>query len=110
MYELEELDDILERLDNLVFRIEEAGEVAEPGTVIEVVPHSSSGKRYARKRRAVKGKNAFEGCGVEGSERHLAAIRRGAATAVDGPGAGGAAADGGATGALMTGRQRHPLS
>ena len=74
MHEPKELDEILERLDNLLFQIESAGEVAEPGTVIEVVPHSSSGKRYARKRRSVAGKNAFEGCGVEGAERHLAAV------------------------------------
>ena len=75
MQEPEALHEILDRLDDLLFRIESAGDIAEPETVIEVVPHSTSGKRYARKRRSVKGKNAFEGCGVEGSERHLSAVQ-----------------------------------
>lgn len=69
-----ELDEALEILDFLQSHIRSAGKVAEPKTVVEVVPHSKSKKRYARKRMAVDGKTVFEGCGPEGDERHLAAL------------------------------------
>ena len=69
-----ELDEALEILDFLQSHIRSAGEVAEKETVVEVVPHSKSKKRYARKRMAVDGKSVFEGCGPEGDERHLAAL------------------------------------
>jgi len=69
-----ELDEALEILDFLQFHIQSAGEAADSKTAIEVVPHSKSKKRYARKRLTVEGKIVFEGCGPEGSERHLAAL------------------------------------
>jgi hypothetical protein len=69
-----ELDDVLDILGDLEHRIRAAGEIAQPETVIEVVPHSKTGKRYARKRTTIKGKNTFEGCGQEGSLKHLNAV------------------------------------
>ncbi len=42
--------------------------------VLEVVPHSKSGKRYARKRTSIDGKKRFVGCGQEGSEKHRKAL------------------------------------
>jgi hypothetical protein len=69
-----ELDDVLDILGDLEHRIRAAGEIAQPETVIEVVPHSKSGKRYARKRTTIEGKNTFEGCGQEGSHKHLNAV------------------------------------
>lgn len=70
----EELAEVLEILGLVEHHIQSFGEIAAPNTVIEVVPHSQSGKRYARKRILTEGKNTFEGCGPEGSTRHLAAI------------------------------------
>ena len=69
-----ELSEVLELLDIVEYHIQTIGDIAAPETVIEVVPHSKSGKRYARKRTRVEGKNTFEGCGLEGSEQHRAAI------------------------------------
>ena len=69
-----EVADILELLGIVEDYIQSVGDIAAPKTVVEVVPHSKSGKRYARKRIPVAGKNTFEGCGLEGSEQHQAAI------------------------------------
>ncbi len=69
-----ELDATLELLGDLEQRIREGGPIAPDETTVEVVPHSKSGKRYARKRTKVDGKNTFEGCGLEGEYKHLAAV------------------------------------
>ncbi|MEO1396034.1 MAG: hypothetical protein AAFV90_24315 [Cyanobacteria bacterium J06634_5] len=69
-----ELAEVLELLGIVEHYIQTIGDIAAPKTVVEVVPHSKSGKRYARKRTPVDGKNTFEGCGLEGSEQHQAAI------------------------------------
>ena len=69
-----ELVEILDLLGIIEDRIQSIGDIAAPKTVVEVVPHSKSGKRYARKRTPVAGKNTFEGCGLEGSEQHQAVI------------------------------------
>jgi hypothetical protein len=69
-----ELAEVLEILGLVEHYIQSVGAIAAPKTAIEVVPHSQSGKRYARKRIPVEGKNTFEGCGLEGSTKHLAAI------------------------------------
>ena len=69
-----ELAEVLDLLGLVEHYIQTIGEVAAPTTVVEVVPHSKSGKRYARKRTPIEGQNTFEGCGLEGSEQHLAAI------------------------------------
>ncbi len=70
----EEFAVLLDTLDLIEHRIRIVGEIAVPKTVVEVVPHSKSGKRYARKRIPIDGKNTFEGCGQEGSAQHLAAV------------------------------------
>lgn len=70
----EEFAVVLDTLDLIEHRIQTVGEIAAPKTVIEVVPHSKSGKRYARKRIPIDGKNTFEGCGQEGSDQHLDAV------------------------------------
>ena len=69
-----ELAEVLDLLGIIEHYIQAIGDIAAPKTVVEVVPHSKSGKRYARKRTPVDGKNTFEGCGLEGSEQHQAAI------------------------------------
>ena len=69
-----ELAEVLDLLGLVEHYIQAIGDIAAPKTVVEVVPHSQSGKRYARKRTLVDGKNAFEGCGLEGSEQHQAVI------------------------------------
>lgn len=69
-----ELDAALDLLGDLEERIRAAGPIAPAETIVEVVPHSKSGKRYARKRTKVNGKNTFEGCGLEGEYKHLAAV------------------------------------
>lgn len=69
-----ELAEVLDLLGLVEHYIQAIGDIAAPKTVVEVVPHSKLGKRYARKRTPVGGKNTFEGCGPEGSEQHLAAI------------------------------------
>ena len=69
-----ELAEFLELLDIVEDYIQSIGDIAAPKTVVEVVPHSESGKRYARKRTLANGKNTFEGCGLAGSEQHQAAI------------------------------------
>ena len=63
-----ELVAVLNALDLIEHHIQMVGVIAAPKTVVEVVPHSKSGKRYARKRTPIGGKNTFEGCGQEGSE------------------------------------------
>lgn len=69
-----ELAEVLDLLGLVEHYIQAIGGIAAPKTVVEVVPHSQSGKRYARKRTPVDGKNTFEGCGLAGSELHQAAI------------------------------------
>ena len=69
-----ELAEVVDLLGLVEHYIQAIGDIAAPNTVVEVVPHSQSGKRYARKRTAVDGKNTFEGCGQAGSEQHQAAI------------------------------------
>lgn len=51
-----ELAEVLEILGLVEQCIQAAGVIAIPQTIIEVVPHSQSGKRYARKRIPAKGK------------------------------------------------------
>ena len=70
----EDLEDLLYVLDLIEQHIESIGDIAAPQTVVEVVPHSKTGKRYARKRTRIAGKNTFEGCGLEGSDQHRTAI------------------------------------
>lgn len=69
-----EFAEILDLLGIVEHYIQAIGDIAAPKTVVEVVPHSKSGKRYARKRTPVDGKNTYEGCGQEGSEQHQSAI------------------------------------
>ena len=69
-----ELDATLDLLGELAERIRAAGPLASAETVVEVVPHSKSRKRYARLRTKVEGKNSFKGCGLEGGDKHLAAV------------------------------------
>lgn len=69
-----ELAEVLDLLGIVEHYIQAIGDIAAPKTVVEVVPHSKSGKRYARKRTPVGSKNTFEGCGQAGSEQHQAAI------------------------------------
>jgi len=60
----------LDALKGLAQQVEESGDVAEKGTRLELVPHSQTGKMYARKRTG----SQFEGCGQMGGERHKAAL------------------------------------
>lgn len=60
----------LDALKGLAQQVEASGDVAEKGTRLELVPHSQSGKMYARKRTGGK----FEGCGPMGGERHKTAL------------------------------------
>ncbi|MEL6971104.1 MAG: hypothetical protein AAFO02_13120 [Bacteroidota bacterium] len=69
-----ELAEVLDLLGIVEHYIQSIGDIAAPKTVVEVVPHSKSGKRYARKRIPVDGRNTFKGCGLEGSEQHQAVI------------------------------------
>ena len=69
-----ELAEVLDLLGIVEHYIQAIGDIAAPNTVVEVVPHSKSRKRYARKRTLVDGKNTFEGCGLEGSDQHQSAI------------------------------------
>lgn len=69
-----ELAGVLDLLGIIRDHIQLMEHIADPKTVVEVVPHSKSGKRYARKRTTIDGKRSFEGCGLEGSEQHLDAI------------------------------------
>lgn len=56
----------LNALNGLAQQVEASGDVAEKGTRLELVPHSQTGKMYARKRTG----SQFEGCGPMGGERH----------------------------------------
>ncbi len=69
-----ELAEVLDLLGLVEHYIQAIGDIAAPKTVVEVVPHSKSGKRYARKRTLVDGRNTYEGCGQAGSEQHQSAI------------------------------------
>ena len=71
---LKDLNLVLEIFQELEYEIRASGAIADKGMVIEVVPHSKSRKRYARKRTTIDGKNNFVGCGQEGSEKHLQAL------------------------------------
>ncbi len=53
------LDTAIDLIQETISQVQSSGEVAQQGTVIEIVPHSKTGKRYARRR---NGKH-FEGCG-----------------------------------------------
>ena len=66
-----DLDTAISSIRTTLKQVEASGEIAEKKTVIEVVPHSETGKLYARKRNG----NRFKGCGRAGGIQHREAIR-----------------------------------
>lgn len=65
------LDTAIDLVQENIRQVQTSGEVAQQGTVIEVVPHSKTGNQYARKR---YGKH-FEGCGRAGGIQHREAVQ-----------------------------------